>query len=172
MIFSPDGKAEIRTHRPAVWPLACYSFPQQRSKDCVVVVPLRLRHRESGSRRQIAGGYFAVLRLPCQRANASAQNAPHDWNAALSMLVVDAEAMPSSDASIFQELRRSRHSCLRRVGGQFRGVLPRHGTVMAARPDARSHRQQWRLRASELSLEQLDRTGKQSQAVMAAEQIT
>lgn len=135
--FNRPDVWETRSRQPFVW--------------TSLVVPLRVWVGK------IRGGWRSE-KIPHMRLRKSSisQSAPdqawHAWASCVAIVGSYPHPMLQAKQRRLRQLWGQRHRGLRSVAGQFQGLLARHGTNLAARPDYRPHRHERALRTGELPL--------------------
>jgi len=168
MLTSIHGETEARISRTSIRQMGGCPVPFERQKDSQMVVPLRMRHRARGENQQTARRRLSVLWL--SRAPESARrdrNASDDEDAPILCVALNVEAMYKPEDQRVSELGWAWHSRLRRVAN-LRSILARHGTYMATRSYAGSHRQRRQLRTTKLSLGHMEPAGAKPTTFCAA----
>lgn len=130
-----------------------------------VVMSLRVRQREGSHRQKSGERAHAVLRLQAGRSQrcctsrfstrsvwVCGQIARHERRPALRYLDTYERPLWQQEQSGLSKLRRPWNSPVRRMAGQFRGLLSRYVANMAVRFDDRPDRYERTLFARELSL--------------------
>ena len=95
-----------------------------------------------------------LLRMPAEQTNLGEEQDPrNEQTPSVGGLALDEAALHGPESQGVEELRRARNHGVRQMGGELRGVLGGHGAGVPARAGDRPDRQQPRIRAGELPLD-------------------
>lgn len=105
-----------------------------------------------------------LLRMPAERTNlGEEQDTRNEQTPSVGGLALDEAALHGSESQGVEELRRARNHGVWQMGGELRGVLGGHGTDVPAWAGDRPDRQQPRIRAGELPLDDTEGQRKEPQ---------
>lgn len=105
-----------------------------------------------------------LLRMPAEQTNLGEEQDPrNEQTPSVGGLALDEAALHGPESQGVEELRRARNHGVRQMGGELRGVLGGHGVDVPARAGDRPDRQQPRIRAGELPLDDTEGQRKEPQ---------
>lgn len=105
-----------------------------------------------------------LLRMPAEQTNLGEEQDPrNEQTPSMGGLALDEAALHGPESQGVEELRRARNHGVRQMGGELRGVLGGHGADVSARAGDRPDRQQPRIRAGELPLDDTEGQRKEPQ---------
>ena len=105
-----------------------------------------------------------LLRMPAEQTNLGEEQDPrNEQTPGVGGLALDETALHGPEPQGVEELRRARDHGMQQMGGELRGVLGGYGTDVPARAGDRPDRQQSRLRAGKLPLDDAEGQCKEPQ---------